>query len=117
MQRNISKVVSRLFSEDTIAWLLLVASLAIAAGIVYILAERPPFSLGTYIVYPGTGAQTTSEFLVTFFLYALAVAGLILVYEAPKYKSRPSLATMFLVSGVIVALISVILLLVVYGMK
>ncbi len=96
---------------------MLVASLAIAAGIVYVLAERPPFSLGTYIVYPGTGAQTTSEFLVVFFLYALAVAGLILVYEAPRYKSRPSLATMFLASGAIVVFISVILLLVVYGMK
>ncbi|UNQ72780.1 OST3/OST6 family protein [Infirmifilum sp. NZ] len=117
MRRGASGVASALLSESALAWLLLVFSIAIAAGLVYVLAERPPFSLGTYIIYPGTGSQTTSEFLVLLFLYALAVAGLLLVYEAPRYRSRPNLATMFLVTGIALAFISVTLLLTVYGMK
>lgn len=117
MLRSWLSSIERIFSESNIAWLLLAISIAIAAGIVFVLAERPPFSLGTYIIYPGTASQTTGEFLVLFFLYALSVAGLILVYESPKYRSRPSLATMSLVSGLLVVLISILLLFTVYGMK
>ncbi|MEZ0345963.1 MAG: hypothetical protein ABWK01_05385 [Infirmifilum sp.] len=117
MQRKWLRGFERIFSDNNIAVALLLVSIAIAAGIVFVLAERPPFSLGTYFVYPGTSSQTTSEFLILFFIYALSVAGLILIYESPKYRSRPSLASTFLVSGVAVVVISVILLFLVYGMK
>ncbi|MGB9709101.1 MAG: hypothetical protein ACP5II_04990 [Infirmifilum sp.] len=110
-------ILEKLVSENNLAWLLLVISVLIASGLVFILAERPPFSLGTYIIYPGTASQTTGEFLTIFFLYSLSIAGLILLYEAPRYRSRPNLAIMFLISGILVVLISVLLLFTVYGMK
>lgn len=106
-----------LLSESTLAWLLLLVSIVVASGLFYVLAERPPFSLGAQLIYPGTGAQTVSELIMVAFLYALSMSGLLLIYEAPRYRSRQGLALMFLLSGVTATLVSVLLLLAIYGIK
>lgn len=112
-----SRVIATLLEQRKLAIVLVAAVIALSAGIFYLLSERPPFSLGVRLIYPGGGAQTTSEFFIVAFLYAMGFAGLLLIYEAPRYKYRQSLMTSTLLSGIALLLLSTILLLLIYGMK
>lgn len=95
----------------------IVVVIALCSGIFYVLSERPPFSLGVRLVYPGSGAQTASEFFIVAFLYGVGFVGLLLIYEAPRYKYRRGLMISTLLSGATLLILSTLLLLLVYWMK
>jgi hypothetical protein len=109
--------VERLLEPRTLALLLLAFAVLVSAGIVYVLVERPPPSLGVYFYYPGTGAQTVSEMLVVAFLYAIGIAGLLMIYEAPKYRYRRQQMGAILTIGLLSVVISALLLILMYSLK
>lgn len=108
---------SELFEPRWLAIIAVALTIALSAGVFYVLAERPPFSLGVRLIYPGGGAQTVSEFFIVAFLYAMGFAGLVLIYEAPRHRYRRSLMVSTLTSGLALLIVSTLLLLLVYGMK
>lgn len=112
-----AKRLARLLEPRWIAFAAVVVTVVISSGIFYVLSERPPFSLGARFVYPGAGAQTGSEFLIVAFLYAMGFTGLLLIYEAPRYKYRRSFMSSTLLSGAALLIVSTLLLLLVYSMK
>ncbi len=55
--------------------------------------------------------------MIVAFLYAMGFIGLLLVYEAPRYRYRRSLMSGTLLSGMALLVVATLLLLAVYGMK
>ncbi|MEM0087578.1 MAG: hypothetical protein QXT33_00525 [Thermofilum sp.] len=113
----VSRKVAELLEPKALAIIAVAVTIMLSAGIFYVLSERPPFSLGVRLVYPGGGAQTVSEFFIVAFLYAMGFAGLMLIYEAPRHRYRRSFMISTLLSGAALLVISTLLLLLVYGMK
>ncbi|ABL78042.1 hypothetical protein [Thermofilum pendens] len=93
---------------------LLAVILLIASGVFYVLSERPPFSLGVQLIYPSGGGQTVSEMIIVLFLYAMAIVGLLIIYDSTKYSPQRSAFYFTLVSGVAVVAVSLLLLLFIY---
>jgi len=106
-----------LLKPRTAALLMLAVVILLGAGIVYVLVERPPLTLGIYFFYPGTGAQTVAEMLVVAFLYAIGVVGLLMTYEAPKYRHNRQQLGAILMTGLLLMVISALLLILVYTWK
>lgn len=109
--------VGQLLEPKILALVLLLFAVLVSAGVVYVLAERPPPSFGVYFFYPGTGAQTVSEMLVVAFLCAIGIAGLLMLYEAPKYRYRRQQMSAILTTGLLLTVISALLLVLIYSWK
>uniref|UniRef100_A0A7J3X9L4 Uncharacterized protein n=1 Tax=Thermofilum pendens TaxID=2269 RepID=A0A7J3X9L4_THEPE len=112
-----ARYLRQLLEPKTLALMLLAFTVFVSAGFIYVLVERPPPTLGVYFFYPGTGAQTISEMLVVAFLYAIGIAGLLMIYEAPKYRYRRQQLGAILTTGLLLTVISALLLILIYTWK
>lgn len=89
-----------------------VSSFLLAGGI-YDILEKPPTVIswgnGVLFFYPYTlQAQLVLESVGVMVIYALGVAGILLMYQSTKYVYKPRQAFMMLLSGVILILVAYI---------
>lgn len=96
-----------------VAIIVTAVSLFLLAGGIYDILAQPlaaiPWGRKVLFFYPYTlQAQAVIESVGVMVIYALGVAGILLMYQSTKYVYKPRQAFMMLLSGVILILIAYI---------
>jgi len=100
-------------SVVVVATTVVALALFLLAGGVYDILEQPlaaiPFGRKVLFFYPYTlQAQAVIESVGIMVVYAMGVAGVLLMYQSTKYAYKPRQAFMMLLSGVVLVLIAYI---------
>lgn len=116
LQKAYWKIVTAKPSVFVFAVVMIAASVFLLGGGLYDILEQPLFAIflqeGRFIgVYPyALNEQLLAESIFVILVYAIGVAGFLLIYQGTKYAYRPRQAYMFLLIGttfIIVAYIAV----------
>lgn|GEM_PF-6729681 len=102
---------------ELLPWILIAVSIFLVCGWVYVILNLSlliPRSIG---VFYGLGTESIIEALLTLFAYIGSFAGLYLMYISVRSAYNPRRASLYLVSGVIVSVLSYALLALLFAMK
>lgn len=98
-------------STTTIGYVFLIIGIFVISGGIYDILERPPAFLpssdGTTLLfyYPGINAQTSTEGIQSFFLFAIGTIGGTLVLRSTRYTYKPRESAIILTLGLVMILV------------
>ena len=108
-------VIERL--AEALPWVLVGVSMVLVCGWIYVFLNLPlliPRSLG---IFYGFMAESIVEALLTLFAYIGSFAGLYLMYISVRSAYNPKRASLYLVSGVLISVLSYALLALLFAAK
>ena len=109
--------ISRILSNRAVSMALVAIGLVAMSGFFYVAVERPPPIGREGALAYGLNRQTGVEMLAVLLGYSMGLGGLYLVYSSRKYSHNPSAATLNLVSGCALLVLSLLLLSSMYAIK
>lgn len=114
LQRKISNLVKYLFSPRLLTIILLIATIFLIGGGIYI-AFMPAYAVASYyaglfMIYPAIYEQTLAEGIAVMLTYALGALGLMLIYQSAKFRYNPHRASLLIRVGVALFVIAFIIL-------
>ncbi len=114
---RILKKLSKVNVSKILLIALLIGSLLIMGGLLYVIVNNPPplYREGPFAY--GLNRQSSMETLVVAFAYAVGIGGLYLLYNTRRYYYDLRFLSINLVSGTLLLLLSLILLQSIYAMK
>ncbi len=104
---------------DLMLWkkLAFVASIIIAGGLFYVLAEKPVPMTSAGMVHPSSRSQTSSELFLAAFGYSLGALGFYLVFTAKRHTYNPRYVNFQVLAGTLLIVLSIFFLSVMVGLK
>jgi len=114
---KIEKYMSRLKSQKLVMSLIIIGSILIMGGLLYVIVNEPPplYREGPFAY--GLNRQTIVEMFIVALAYAMGFAGLYLVYNIKRYYYDTRFLTINLLSGSLLLLLSMLLLQSIYAIK
>lgn len=111
--RKCTKLITYQPSSKFIAIILLIATIFLISGGVYILFTPTEIFLqyrGTLrMIYPSLYEQTLAESVAVILIYVLGAIGLMLIYRSIKYRYNPSRASLLINAGIALLIIAFIM--------
>ncbi len=114
---RLSRLLEKYLSLRNIVFLIVIWSIVIASGLIYVIVYKPPPMIGSGFVIRDPNSQTVSEVIVVSFSYGVGLLGLWLIYTSTKYRYRHSYLSILLVGGIVLAILSILMLSAIYNMK
>lgn len=104
---------------DLMLWkkLAFAASIIIAGGLFYVLAEKPVPMTSVGMVHPSSRSQTSSELLLAAFGYSLGAFGFYLIFTARRHAYNPRYVNFQVLAGTLLVVLSIFFLSVMVGLK
>ena len=104
------KIVAAKPSVFIIAIIVAALSIFLLGGGIYDLVQHPlsviPYGGGVLFFYPGLQNQVVYESVGVIIVYAIGVAGILLMYQSTKYAYKPRQAFMMLLVGAVLILVA-----------
>lgn len=119
--RRLIKLFAYQPSSKFIAIILLIATVFLISGGVYILFTPPEIFLqyggSLHMIYPSLYEQTLAESMAVMLIYALGASGLMLIYRSIRYRHNPSRASLLVKVGVALLITAFIIIEVIFLQK
>jgi hypothetical protein len=110
LRKSYKRMVTAKPSVFIIAIIVVALSVFLLGGGIFDILQQPlsviPYGGGVLFFYPGLQNQVVYESVGVMIVYAIGVAGILLMYQSTKYAYKPRQAFMILLVGVVLILVA-----------